>query len=153
MYEGVIFPHHTIPQTTISPEHNKPWFTEECKNIREHQATLRKFKTNTSLENLNKYKQQRAKTQCIIKEVKRSSWRTFTSNTNPKRIWDFIKKIPNKNINDPINHLSQGNTKTTNEKHIANLIAENFAQVSSTKIYSNQFNSIRIKEEKSRMKG
>ena len=47
----------TIPKTTISQKHNKPWFTEECKNIREHQATLRKFKINLSSENLNKYKQ------------------------------------------------------------------------------------------------
>ena len=65
---------------------------------------------------------------------------------------DFIKKITNKNINNPINHLSQGNTKATNEKNIANLIAENFAQDSSTKNCSNQFNSIRIKEEKNKTK-
>ena len=57
-----------------------------------------------------------------------------------------------KNTNKPINHLSQGNTKATNEKHIANLIAENFAQVLYTKNYSNQFNSIRIKEEKNKIK-
>ena len=63
-------------------------------------------------------------------------------------MYDFKKKVTNKNINNPINHLSQGNTKDTNEKHIANLIAENFAQFSSTKNYSNQFNSIWIKEEK-----
>ena len=64
----------TIPKTTISRKHNKPWFTEECKNmIREYQATLRKFETNPSSENLNKYKQLRAKTQRIIKEAKRSS--------------------------------------------------------------------------------
>ena len=48
-------------------------------------------------------------------------------------------------INNPINHLSQGNA---NEKYIANLIAENFAPMSFTKNYSNQFNSMRIKEEK-----
>ena len=124
--------------------------------VRERQATLRKFKTNSSSENLNKYKQQRAKTRRIIKGAKRSSWRTFiskiNSNTNPKKIWDFIKKIANKNTNKPINHLSQGNTKAKNEKHIANLIAENFAQVSFTKNYSNQFNSIRIKEEKNKIK-
>ena len=51
-----------------------------------------------------------------------------------------------------MNHLSQENTKATNEKHIANLIAENFAQVSSTKNYSSQLNSIRIKEEKNKIK-
>ena len=101
---------------------------------------------NPSSENLDKYKQQRAKTRRIIKEAKRSSWRTFTlkinsntntvdmllnktqTNTNPPKIWDFMKKITKKNINDPINHLSQKNTKATNEKHIANLIVENFAQ-------------------------
>ena len=83
------------------------------KHDRECQANLRKLKTNPLSENLNKYKLQRAKTQCTIKEAKRSSWRTFTlkinSNTNAKMIWDFIKKITNKNINNPINHLSQGN--------------------------------------------
>ena len=125
--------------------------------IRERQATLRKFKTKPSSENLNKYKQQRAKTRYIIKEVKRYSWRTPTSkinsNTNQKKkSWDFKKKITNKNINNPINHLSPGNTKATNKKHIANLIAENFAHVSSTKNYSNQFNSIRTKEEKNKIK-
>ena len=105
---------------------------------------------------IRKSEQKRVKTQCIIKEAKRSSWRTFiskiNSNTNPKKILDFLKKITNKNINKPINQLSQRNTKATNEKHIANLIAENFAQVSSTKNYSNQFNSIRIKEEKNKIK-
>ena len=35
---------------------------------------------------------------------------------------------------------------------LAKLIAENFAQVSSTKNYSNQFNSIRIKEERTKIK-
>ena len=44
-----------------------------------------------------------------------------------------------------MNHLSQRNTKAMSEKRINNLIAENFAQVS-TKISSNQFDSIRIKE-------
>ena len=92
---------------------------------------------------------QRAKTQCTIKESKRSSLKVFTSkinsNINLKIIWNFIKKIWNKNINTPINHLSQGNTNTTSEKHIVNLIAENFAQVSSTQ-KSTQINSIRSKK-------
>ena len=35
---------------------------------------------------------------------------------------------------------------------MANLIAENFAQISSTKNYSSQFNWIRIKEEKNKIK-
>ena len=105
--------------------------------IRECQATLRKFKTNPSSENLNKYKKQRAKTQHTIKEAKRSSWRTFVlkinSNTNPQKVWDFVKRVTSQNINEPVNHLSQGSRRATSEKHIANLIAENFAQISSTK--------------------
>ena len=52
----------TIANKTI-PKTNKPWFTEVCKNmIKVCQATLRKVTTNPSSENLNKYKQQRAKT-------------------------------------------------------------------------------------------
>ena len=81
----------TIPKTTTSPKHNNPWFTEEYKTmIRERQRILRKFKTNPSSENLDKYRQQRAKTKCTIKEAKRSSWKNFTakinSNPNPKTI-------------------------------------------------------------------
>ena len=129
------------------------------RRVQKHKRTSsnsQEIQDKPSSENLNKYKQQRAKTRRIIKEAKRSSWRTFiskiNSNTNAKKIWDFIKKIANKNTNKPINHLSQGNTKATNEKYIANLIAENFAQVSSTKNYSSQFNSIRIKELKNKIK-
>ena len=147
----------TIPKTTTSPKHNNPWFTEECKTmIRERQRILRKFKTNPSSENLDKYRQQRAKTRRTIKEAKRSSWRNFTakinSNTNPKTIWNFVKKISNKTVHAPINHLSLGSTKALSEKQIANLMAENFAQASSIKKYSNKFNSIRIKEEKNKIK-
>ena len=124
--------------------------------IRERQRILRKFKTNPSSENLDKYRQQRAKTRRTIKEAKRSSWRNFTakinSNTNPKTIWKFVKKISNKTVHTPINHLSLGSTKALSEKQIANLMAENFAQASSTKKYSNKFNSIRIKEEKNKIK-
>ena len=58
-----------------------------------------------------------------------------------------MKKITNKNINNPINHLSQGNTKATNEKHIANLIAENFAQMPSTK-----FTKINLTQSESKRK-
>ena len=147
----------TIPKTTTSPKHNNPWFTEECKTmIRECQRILRKFKTNPSTENLDKYRQQRAKTRRTIKEAKRSSWRNFTakinSNTNPKTIWNFVKKISNKTVHTPINHLSLVSIKALSEKQIANLMAENFARASSTKKYSNKFNSIRIKEEKNKIK-
>ena len=120
--------------------------------IRERQKILRKFKTNPSSENLDKYRQQRAKTRRTIKEATRFSWRNFTakinSNTNPKTIWNFVKKISNKTVHTPINHLSLGGTKALSQKQIANLMAENFAQTSSTKKYSKKFNSIRIKEEK-----
>ena len=120
------------------------------------QRILRKFKTNPSSENLDKYRQQRAKTRRTIKEAKRSSWRNFTakinSNTNPKTILNCVKKISTKTVHTPINHLSLGSTKALSEKQIANLMAENFAQASSTKKYSNKFNSIRIKEEKNKIK-
>ena len=67
----IIIANKTIPKTTIFPKHNKPCFIEDCKNmIRERQSTLRKFKTNPSSENLNKYKQQRAKTNVSAKKLK-----------------------------------------------------------------------------------
>ena len=41
----IYFTNTLIPQTTIFPKH-KPWFTEEGKNIKEHEVTLRKENNN-----------------------------------------------------------------------------------------------------------
>ena len=113
-------PNHNIPKTQLTMVH---------RSVQRHKGTW-----SNPQEIQNKYKQQRAKTWHTIKETKRSSWRTFTSkinfNTNYKIIWNFIS---NKNINSPISHLSQGNKNAISEKHIANLITENFAQASFTK--------------------
>ena len=40
-------------------------------------------------------------------------------------IWNFIKKISNKNINTLINHLYQENTNDTSDKYIVNLATFN----------------------------
>ena len=72
----------TILKTTLSLKYTEPWFTEECKGIRECQTTLRKFLKSQSL---NKYKQAK-----IQGTIKKSSWRIFTtqigSSINPKLI-------------------------------------------------------------------
>ena len=63
------YPHYHCQQN-YPQNHNEPLFTEECKDMKEHQTILGKCKTNPLSENLSKYKQQRAKTWLIIKEPK-----------------------------------------------------------------------------------
>ena len=57
----------------------------------------------------------------------------INSNTKPKKVWQMIRKITGQNNNTPTKHLTHNNLKITDEKDIANHLAENFSQNSSAK--------------------
>ena len=91
-----------IPKSSTSTKYNRPWFNKECKKaVRLRKATFKKFKINPTRENLNTYKNSRAKARKIIKDYKRSTWRNYVakinSNTKPKKVWQMIRKITGQN--------------------------------------------------------
>ena len=146
-----------IPKSSTSTKYNRPWFNEECKKaVRLRKATLKKCKINPTRENLNAYKNSRAKALKIVKNSKRSPWRNhvanINSNTKPKKVWQMILKITGPNSNTPIKHLTQNNLKITDEKDIANHLAETFSQNSSAKYKSKSFQIIKKKVEKVEIK-
>ena len=67
--------------------------------------------------------------------------------TKPKK-----KKITGKNSNNPTKHLIHNNVKITDEKDIANHLAETFSQNSSSKNQSKNFQIIKVKVEKVKIK-
>ena len=60
----------------------------------------------------------------------------------------MIRKITDKNSNTPTKHLIHNNVKITDEKDIANYLAETFSQNSSSKNQSKNFQIIKAKAEK-----
>ena len=145
-----------IPKSTNSAKHSKPWFDDKCKKaLRTRRADLRKFKTNPTKENLNKYKNSRAIARRIFKESKRTSWKTYVSkintNTKIKKVWEMIRKISGKNTSNPSKHLITDNTKITDKQGISDQLAETFAKNSSSKNSSQKFQNIKKNEEKEKI--
>ena len=137
-----------IPKSSTSTKYN-----EQCKKaVRLRKATFRKFRINPTWENLNIYKNSRAKARKIIENSKRNTRRNYvakiTSNTKPKKVWQRIWKITGQNNNT----LTHNNLKITDEKDIANHLAETFSQNSSTKKQSKSFQIIKTKAEKVKIK-
>ena len=64
----------------------------------------------------------------------------------------MIWKIPGKNNNTPAKHFTHNNLKMTDEKDIANDLAETFSQNSSAKKQSESFQIIKTKAEKVKIK-
>ena len=103
---------------------------------RERHAALRKFKTNPTKENLEFFKNCRARAQRTIKEAKQETWKNFTSkintNTKTKTVWDMIKKISG-GTPPPETPCEKRSNKSNKQKDIANLLAETFSQNSSSR--------------------
>ena len=90
-----------IPKTSTNPKKGNPWYNDDCKEaIKQRKDTLSKFCKFPTHENLNTYRNSRAKTRRTIKSAKRKSWRTYVSNLNyktpTKKVWDMVRKISGK---------------------------------------------------------
>ena len=119
-----------IPKNKIKTKWNGPWFYDKCKEaIGLRRKALREFEKEPTTENLQKFKQLRAKARKTIKENKQESWKNYISKlssaTKTKSIWDMIKKIAGKFHTHAINHLCKNN-KITNKKDIVDKLAITF---------------------------
>ena len=146
----------SVPKTSTSKKHNKPWFNDDCKNaIRSRKAALRKFSLRPTQGNMNNFKIQRAKSRRTIKLAKKTSWRNYVnklnSSTKSKKVWDMIRKISGKNPSSPIKHLSKDHVKATNKKNIADLLARTFSKNSSSSNYNRKFQNIKKTAEKKKL--
>ena len=64
----------------------------------------------------------------------------------------MIRKITGQNNNTPTKHLTHNNLKITDKKDRANHLTETFSQNSSTKYQNKNFQIIKIKAEKVKIK-
>lgn len=76
----------SILKMSPSIKKSKPWFDTECrKAVKIRRATLKAFKKQPAKENLNTFKNCRAKARQIFKEAKRRTWRQYISKINKKQ--------------------------------------------------------------------
>ena len=147
----------SIPRTSTNPKHpNKPWFNDDCKKaIAERKSFLRKFNLRPTQENLSKFKIARAKARRTIKQSKRASWRQYVSRLNSrssvKKTWDMIRKINGKKSALNVGHLNVGDDVATSKEDISDVLADTFAEKSSTSNYSTSFQKCKNTKEKTKL--
>ena len=74
-----------IPKTSTNPKKSNLWDNDDCKEtIKQRKHTLSKFCKFRTHENLNTYRNSRAKARRTIKCAKRKSWRTYVFSLNYK---------------------------------------------------------------------
>ena len=144
----------SIPRTSTNPKHpNKPWFNDDCKKaIAERKSVLRQFNLRPTQENLSNFKIARAKARRTIKQSKRASWRQYVSRLNSrssvKKTWEMIRKISDKNSSSNVGHLNVGDDVVTSKADIADILADTFAEKSSSSNYSTTFQKFQNSKEK-----
>jgi len=145
----------TIPKSSANPhkKHN-PWFNDECKKATKHRIkALKQFKRRPTPQNLNKYRQARARARKIIKKNKRDSWKHYVSKLNTrtsvKKTWQMVRKISGKSFSTKVPLLTkQDGSKCTERYDIANLLADEFEKNSSSDHYPHKFQQYKQEAEK-----
>ena len=107
-------------------------------------------------QNLQNFRVFRAKARRTIRDSKRKSWKQYVSKLNSrtsiKKVWDMVRKIKGKGKSASVNHLKKNNTHVTSKKDIANTLADNFSEKSSSENYSAKFRKIKDQQEKQKLK-
>ena len=67
----------------------------------------------------------------------------LNSQTSIKKVWDMVRKIQGQGKSASVNHLKKNNTHVTSKKDIANTLADNFSEKSSSENYSAKFRKIK----------
>ena len=129
-----------------------PWFNEECKQaILDRKRAQRKYFKHPTLLNFINFKKAKAKSKFIIKQSKASSWRhyvsTINSHTSTKSVWKKIRKIKGKDTTQKT-HLKKNTILVSDPKEQANYLAESFSKNSSSQNYSNSFQKIKDRKER-----
>ena len=98
-------------------------------------------------QNLENYRVFRAKARGTIRDSKRKSWKQYVSKLNSrtsiKKVWDMVRKILGKGKSASVNHLKKNNTHVTSKNDIADTLADNFSEKSSSENYTPNFEGLK----------
>ena len=148
-----------IPKTSPNfPKPPVPWWNNELKQARkERNRAERLLKRQYSIENKIAYKRRKARFRYLIKQSRKKSWQDYLSsinkNTNMHSIWKKVQKISGKyKISPPPILKDNTGNIISDKKTVANMLATQFAETSSTRNYSNSFLNYKRRIEKQPLK-
>ena len=103
-----------VPKSSTPNKGNRPSFDHKCRKAnRLRSAALKRFQKQSTTSNLIEYKLNKAKARRVNKGTKKEFWQKYVSRLNsssePKAIWEMIRKIAGKHQAAPIKHLSKNN--------------------------------------------
>ena len=145
----------SIPMTkpSCSSTPNTPWWNEACKTAkRDKRRASRKFYRTRLQVDWIEYQRCKAILRRLIRQSRRSTWKTFVSSinsdTSTNEMWNKVKKIAGKYKaqNLPVIKDEQGN-RQSDPKIVTELMADSFERFSNGSLYSEEFNRIRARKQ------
>ena len=101
--------------------------------------------------NMVEFKRLRAKACRLIKQSKHDSWIRYTSSLTGKlpssKVWQRLRRIAGKGYTAPITVIKSNGQLEHDKLQITNILAEQFATVSSSDQYSAHFLRIKLRYE------
>ena len=119
------------------------WSTEVAQAIAKRKRAFRSYLRHRDNAHLIARNQERARCKRIIKEAKRSSWRSFLQQFNHRtplsKIWTLVRSLAGRRSITSLPVLQVNGTNITEPKAILDTIAENFVHCSSSENYRQGF--------------
>ena len=132
----------TIPTTKPHSKLSVPWWNKACQvaiNNKKH-ALKRMLKTRNPTDILI-FKRVRARAKKILNERKKSCWQNYcfsiSSNTKPGQVWLTVRRFSRQQNSSHFPSLQQNGITSTSDRHKANMLANQFQEISSNENFSN----------------
>jgi ribonuclease HI len=134
----------SIPVTSCKQRrHPVPWWNVECAiAVKARKASYRRLSKYPTVDNLQAFQRQRAKTRRVIKLNKKRSWieyvSTITHSTPSTTVWKKVKAISGRPVNT-IPAIRDNGQIITTPHDVASVLGRHFASVSSNARYDADF--------------
>ena len=125
-----------------------PWWNEECDTaVKTRRSSFKKAKLTRNLSDCLKYQECKARARKVINNAKNSTWQGFcssvTKDTKLGKVWRIIKKMQGLGGGVKVPTLRKGDDIATANIDKANMLAAQFAKVSSNANFSDTFQAHR----------
>lgn len=139
----------TIPRSKTNANRNKtvPWWDSNVQEaIRSRRKALQIFRRAPTPSNLIEFKKCRAKAKTTVRLAKTKCWESFVMNpkTNDRELWLQVKMVNGQYKSNHIKVYKHNNEILTDPTNIANALAKNFKNNSSSSSYSLEFQRIKF---------
>ena len=141
-----------IPKKNSTGKYPVPWWNRECsRTTKNRKSCLRRYRRTRVIEDkiaLNRATAIARKTQ---RTARRDSWKIYVSSINKKtpilKIFKKVRKISGKYNGQKATALEDNGLWISDQQEVSNIMGEHFAEISSPRFYTDEFNNLRIRAE------